>query len=172
MNCINHLLYPKQKIISDTEIKNKSTNPNNQTNKINPIITFKDTVSFTINITEGYVINISNDYSILVASKLPFIDSPLYRFIIKFNNLNTPDILGRYDERGVANMLQKVLANLLLNKVVTLSNLKFNKYNVIYADVYVKNLCVNNWIIEERYAVHESHIRPKNWLDFKLNGNR
>ena len=48
MNCINHLLYPKQKIISDTEIinptnpnnKTNPNNPNNKTNKVNPSITF------------------------------------------------------------------------------------------------------------------------------------
>lgn len=160
MNCMNFLFYPKQKINIDNEKQKQKQQ----------LIKIKDTIPFSVNLTEGYVVSISNEYSILIATKLPFNDSPLYRFIIKFNNINIPDVLGRFDERAIAELLKKDLIKILLNKIVTLKNVITNNYKVFFADVYINNLHVNEWIIQERFAVRESHIRPRNWLSYKLDG--
>jgi hypothetical protein len=158
---MNFLFYPKHKINIDNE---------KQKQKQQQVIKIKDTVPFSVKLTEGFVVSISNEYSILIATKLPFNDSPLYRFIIKFNSLNIPDVLGRFDERGISELLKKDLIKILLHKTVTLKNVITNNYKVFFADVYINNLHINEWMIQERFAVHESHIRPRNWLSYKLDG--
>jgi len=132
MNCMNFLFYPKQKInIDDTNSINSSTNSiNSSTNSINSttnsttnIIKIKDTIPFSIKITEGYVVSISNKYSILIASKLPFVDSPLYRFIINFNGITTPDNYNIFNQKNIGELLKTELTNILLHEVVILKKI-------------------------------------------------
>lgn len=155
----------KKNINNQINIKNIPVVPLNHN-----IITIKDTKPFTLGLTQGQVICVSNDYSILIACNIHSDNYTLYRFKIKFNNIVTPNVHGSYNEKILCNYAEKELTQLLLNKIVTLKNVNYKTYEEIFADVYVDNMCVNNWLINERYAV-KNYIKPDNWLIYKMSGN-
>jgi hypothetical protein len=152
-------------------IKIKECDKNEKSDKSETkIIKIKDTQVFKLPITTCQVISVSNDYSILVATQL-FDNGTLYRFIVRFNNITIPDRYGSFDERSISNFSKKELTHLLLHKIVTLKNINYYKYDELFADVYLDDLCINTWLINERYATTENNIKPVNWLSYKLNKN-
>ena len=135
---------------------------------------WEDTVEFTFPVQEGYVIKVYDGDTITIAAKLPYIESPLYRFPVRLNGIDTPELKGKTeDEKTAAKQARDALSHLILHKKVTLRNVQNEKYGRILADVYLDNLCINEWLIKERYAVKydggTKHI-PSSWLKYKIVG--
>jgi micrococcal nuclease len=137
------------------------------------IIKWEDTVPFTFPITGGQVIKVYDGDTITIASKLPFDASPLYRLSVRLNGIDTPEIKGKTaDEKQAAREARDALSNMILNKVVRLENIQSEKYGRILADVYLGDLHINKWLIENRYAVAYdggTKQRPDNWLEYRKN---
>ena len=97
--------------------------------------------------------------------------SPLYRFSVRLNGIDTPEMKGKDDdEREAAKNVKKVLSDMILNKNVTLKNVDTEKYGRILADVYIGDLNVNEWLIKEKYALPYdggTKTQPKSWLAFR-----
>ncbi len=51
-----------------------------------------------------------------------------------------------------------------VNKVVALKNLKTEKYGRVLADVYLGDLHVNQWLLDNKYAVEYSGGTKTNWV--------
>ena len=137
-------------------------------------IKWEDTVEFTFPIQEGVVIKVYDGDTITIAAKLPYIESPLYRFPVRLNGLDTPELKGNTDdEKTAAKQARDALSQLVLHKKVTLKNVQNEKYGRILADVYLDNLFINDWLIKERFAVKydggTKHI-PSSWLKYKIVG--
>ena len=139
------------------------------------VIKWEDTVEFTFPITCGRVIKVYDGDTITIASKLPFNDSPLYRLSVRFNGIDTPEIKGKTeDEKNAAKSARDALSNLILNKVVILKNIQSEKYGRILAEVYLDELCVNEWMIQQRYAVKYdggTKKSPASWVIYQMNGD-
>ena len=118
------------------------------------IIKWEDTTAFTIPITGGQVIKVYDGDSITIAAYLPIEKSPLFRFSVRLNGIDTPEIKGKNeDEKAAAKDARDALSNLILHKEVILKNVGTEKYGRILADVYLDDLCINDWLIKEQYAV-------------------
>ena len=139
-----------------------------------PVIKWEDTVEFTFPITCGRVIKVYDGDTITIASKLPFNDSPLYRLSVRFNGIDTPEIKGKTeDEKNAAKSARDALSNLILNKVVILKNIQSEKYGRILAEVYLDELCLNDWMIQQRYAIKYdggTKKTPTSWVTYRNNG--
>ena len=137
-------------------------------------IKWDDTVEFTFPIFGGRVIKVYDGDTITIASKMPFADSPLYRLSVRLNGIDTPEIKGKTeDEKTAAKQARDALSRLILHKKVTLRNVQNEKYGRILADVYVDNVCINEWLIKERYAVkYDGGTKqiPSSWLKYKIVG--
>jgi endonuclease YncB( thermonuclease family) len=137
-------------------------------------IKWEDTVEFTFPIQGGRVIKVYDGDTITIASKLPFNESPLYRLSVRFNGIDTPEIKGKSeDEKKAAKVAKEALLDLILNKYVTLKNIKSEKYGRILADVYLDDLWLNEWMIKECYAVKYdggTKITPTSWIKYRLTG--
>ena len=138
------------------------------------IIKWEDTVQFSIPIKSGKVIKVYDGDSITIAAKLPFDDSTLYRFSVRLNGIDTPEIKGKTpDEKEAAKHARDALSSLILNKNITLKNVDNEKYGRILADVYLGDLHINDWLIRERYAIRYdggTKKSPDSWLDYKQTG--
>jgi micrococcal nuclease len=145
----------------------------NSTQSSDHTINWEDTVPFTFPITEGQVIKVYDGDTITIASKLPFENSPLYRLSVRLNGIDTPEIKGKTpDEKQAALNARDALSNLIMNKVVELRNIESEKYGRILSDVYLGELHINQWLIENRYAVaysggNKAISTPSNWLEYK-----
>lgn len=126
-------------------------------NNMSTIIThikFEDTVPFVPPITSGQVIKVYDGDTITIASKLPYDGSPLYRFSVRLNGIDAPEIKTKSEEeKKLAQKAKEKMSDLVLGKTVILKNVQTEKYGRILADVYVENIHLNEYMIEQGLAV-------------------
>lgn len=136
-------------------------------------VKYEDTVSFVFPIKYGKVIKVYDGDTFTIAAKLPNTTGPMYRFSVRLNGIDTPEIKCKTDDEKIAaKQAKNALANLILNKYVTLKNIQTEKYGRILADVYVGELHVNMWLITEKYAVKYdggTKKSPESWLNYRNN---
>jgi endonuclease YncB( thermonuclease family) len=147
---------------------------NNWLNKLDKPIGWKDCLPFVPPIDRGIVIKVYDGDTITIASKLPYPDSPLYRFSVRLNGIDCPEIKGndKY-EKECAQLAKQEITDLILNKIVILKNVETEKYGRILADVYIGELHLNTHLLKKRLAVAYdggTKISPKNWMDYYSKG--
>jgi endonuclease YncB( thermonuclease family) len=137
-------------------------------------IKWEDTTEFTFPIKGGRVIKCYDADTITIASKMPYDESPIYRFAIRLNGIDTPEMKGKDvddNEKIAAHNARDFVSKLVLNKYVRLENIENEKYGRILADVYINDINLNELLIKERYAIKYdggTKIKPKCWLKYKL----
>lgn len=141
-------------------------------------VRWEDTVEFTFPITGGRVIKVYDADTITIASKLPYDASPLYRFSVRLNGIDAPEMKGKgvsEEEKECAIEARDFVFKLIFNKDVKLMNVQSEKYGRILADVYVEGYTVslNELLLEKRYAVKYdggSKKKPVSWRTYKNTG--
>ena len=130
-------------------------------------INYENTVPFVPPIAGGKVVKVYDGDTFTLASKLPNVDSPIYRFSIRLNGIDAPEIKGKTQaEKELAKKSRDALNKLIMNKFVRLENISIEKYGRILADVYVDNICVNEYMIDNNFAVKYdggTKNRPDDW---------
>ena len=105
-------------------------------------ITWEETLQFSIPIKSGRVIKVYDGDSITIAAKLPFDDSTLYRFSVRLNGIDAPEIKGKSEDEIIAATTAKnALEKLILHKYVILKNTNTDEgesSNSVGADVKYK----------------------------------
>ena len=138
------------------------------------IITWKDTVEYVSPITEGQVVKVYDGDTLTIAAKMPYENSPLFRFHVRLDGIDTPEIKGKTpEEKALAKEARDAISTICMNKTVTLKNVKNEKYGRILADVYCENVHLNEWLISQRYAVKYSggtKVSPSSWGEYKTSG--
>jgi len=148
--------------------KRKYSNKTIPTN-INP----KDIKTFIPEITEGRVIKCYDGDTITVAAYLPFKESELYKFSVRINGIDCPEITSKVEtEKQCALLAKTSVENKLLNNMIKLENVKTEKYGRILADIFLKNeptISIGKWLIDQKLAVKydgKKKISPENWLEY------
>lgn len=140
----------------------------------NDSIDWKDTVQFVPPVEKGIVIKVYDGDTITIASKLPYPESLLYRFSVRLNGIDCPEIKGKDEnEKQCAEIAKQEMNNLIMNKIVTLKNIQTEKYGRILADVYIDDLHLNNYMLEKRLAIaYDGGTKkcPKNWMQYYVTG--
>jgi endonuclease YncB( thermonuclease family) len=130
-------------------------------------IEYKDTSPFVYPITFGKVIKVYDGDTITIASKLPNTDGPIYRFSVRLNGIDTPEIRGKsVAEKELAIVVRDALRERIMHQIVELRNVANEKYGRILADVYIDNVSINDWLVEQNFAVPYTggkKMRPANW---------
>lgn len=161
--------------------KSKNSNQNHLHNSFNfydftedlKNIKYDNTQLFIPPIKQGLVIKVYDGDTITIASKLPYKESPIYRFSVRLNGIDCPEIKGsNEDEKKCAIIARDTVSELLLGKMIRLENLQTEKYGRILADVYLDKLHINNYLLEKHLAVKYdggTKIKPDNWLEYYSN---
>jgi len=111
-------------------------------------------IPFVPPITNGYVIKVYDGDTITLATRLPFDSSPLYKFSVRLNGIDTPEIKTKNpEEKAKAQNCKSALSTLCLNKMVTLENVSLEKYGRVLADVYCGGIHLNQYMVDNGYAV-------------------
>lgn len=136
-------------------------------------IKWEDTQEFTFPIEGGYVIKVYDGDTITIASKLPYAESPLYRFQVRLNGIDTPELKGKNvstEEKEMAKKARTFVERLILNKYVVLKNVKNEKYGRILADVYIGDDCVNELLLINGLAVkYDGKTKTSNFITININ---
>lgn len=121
-------------------------------------VEYSDTVPFVPPVKEGYIVKVYDGDTITLATRLPIVpveEQPIYRFSVRLNGIDTPEIKGKdYDEKEAAKRARDFLSSHVMNKMVTLEDVQLEKYGRILATVVSdagKNM--NKLMVEKRYAV-------------------
>lgn len=117
-------------------------------------INYKNTIPFVPPITEGKVIKVYDGDTFTIASKLPYNSSPIYRFSVRLNGIDAPEMKCKTNaEKLHAVKSRDALSSIILYKKIKLTNIKKEKYGRILADVYVDDIHINKWMIDNNHAV-------------------
>lgn len=145
-------------------VSNAKTNAKTKTNPPNKI-EWSNTLQFVPPINTGIVIRVYDGDTFTIAGNLPYDGSPLYRFSVLLNGID------RIEEKECAIRARKELDALIMNKTVTLKNVKNEKYGRILADVYVDNIHVNKHMIDKGLAIpYASEAKlTKSWFEIYKN---
>ena len=130
-------------------------------------IQYGNTVPFIPPIHFGKVIKVYDGDTFTIAAKLPNTDLPIYRFTVRLNGIDTPEIHGKTaHEKELAIAARDALYKLIYGKIIELRNTQTEKYGRILADVYIDNLHVNDWLIQQKFAIPYdggTKTRPNDW---------
>jgi len=117
-------------------------------------IKWSDTLQFIPPVNTGQVIKVYDGDTFTLAGHLPYDGSPLYRFSVRLNGIDCAEIKGKTEEeKSCAIRARTELDKLIMGKTVTLKNVKNEKYGRILADVFVGDLYVNQYMIDNGLAV-------------------
>lgn len=117
-------------------------------------IKYEDTIPFVPPVTSGLVIKVYDGDTITIASKLPYSGSPLYRFSVRLNGIDAPEIRSKNaEEKKLAIIAKDALSEKIMNKVITLENIAVEKYGRILADVVINGENMSNYMLQQKLAV-------------------
>lgn len=130
-------------------------------------VEYGDTIPFVPPIQYGKVIKVYDGDTITIASVLPNTTEPIYRFSIRLNGIDTPEIRGKtQEEKELAVQVRDALTDKIYGKMVELRNVGNEKYGRVLAEVYLDGENINQWLVDENFAVAydggKKH-RPANW---------
>jgi endonuclease YncB( thermonuclease family) len=145
--------------------QNQTDNNNdNQTENLYENITYSNTSAFIPKIDIGKVVKVYDGDTITVASKLPFIDSPIYRFSVRLSGIDTPELkTSNENEKKHAIIARDALSELINGKIVHLQNVSTEKYGRLLADIYIDDIHVNKWMIDQKYGVEYDGGTKQKW---------
>lgn len=114
-----------------------------------------NTVEFIPPFVEGQVVKVYDGDTFTIASLLPhYEDSPVYRVHIRMLGIDSPELKStNVGEKRIAKDAQTALSNLILGKWVKLRDTGNDKYGRLLANVYLGNLHVNQWMLDNDWAV-------------------
>ena len=129
--------------------------------------TWSNTVAFVPPVTNGKVVKVYDGDTITVASRLAIRNSPIYRFPVRLLGIDSPEIKGSTEnEKKLAKQSRDALHELLFDKHVILKNVTTEKYGRLLANVYINDIHVNKWMLDNKYAIEYdggTKSRPVNW---------
>jgi len=130
-------------------------------------VEYRDTVPFVPPIQYGKVIKVYDGDTITIASVLPNTTEPIYRFSIRLNGIDTPEIRGKtQEEKELAIQVRDALTEKIYGKMVELRNVGNEKYGRVLAEIYLDGENINQWLVDENFAVAydggKKH-RPASW---------
>lgn len=127
-------------------------------------ITWNETIPFKVPITNGFVLKVYDGDTITIASKLPFENSPIYRFSVRLAGIDTPEIKGKTEkEKNMAKDAKNKLETLILGKYILLKNINTEKYGRILADIYLEDIHINKWMVDQNLATNYDGGKKMSW---------
>ena len=118
-------------------------------------ITYKETEPFIPDIRFAKVVKVYDGDTITVAAKLPFENSPIYRFSVRLRSIDSPEIKGKSKkECDLAIEARDALHHLIYGKIIELRNNGKEKYGRLLADLYYNDIHINKWMVDNGYAIN------------------
>ena len=117
-------------------------------------VEYCNTLKYIPAVTYGKVVKVYDGDTITVAAYLDSDRSVIYRFSVRLNGINSPEIKGKTEnEKKLAKQSRDALYNFIYGKIIKLENISMEKYGRLLADVVCDGINVNTWMLENKYAV-------------------
>jgi len=142
-------------------------------NQINwAAVEYKDTVQFHPEITVAKCIKVYDGDTITIACGLPpyHPGNPVYRWSVRLRGIDSPEMRTKCaSEKKCALLAKQAMAAQVLDQLVTLENVSYDKYGRVLADVFVGGVNVTDALLAENLAVPYgggTKQTPDDWLEF------
>ena len=141
--------------------------------KPNPInwtdITYSSASPFVPDISIAKCVKVYDGDTITIVSALSA-DSYLYRWSVRLRNIDAPEMRTKCaNEKICAKLAQEAMSKQVLNQMVTLKNVGYDKYGRVLADVFVGEVNVTDSLLTQNLAVPYdggTKLAPSDWLEF------
>ena len=135
----------------------------------------KDLPLFIPPLKTGKVIKVYDGDTITIASKVPGLyNSPIYKFSVRLNGIDTPEMRTKdEDEKEIATLARDALSEKIMGKEIRLENIKTEKYGRVLCDIYLDQIHLNKWLIDQKYALPYdggTKVIPKSWKKYHNSG--
>jgi micrococcal nuclease len=118
---------------------------------LNPI-TYEETRPYIPQVSYCKVIKVYDGDTVTVASRMTGTNI-VYRFSVRLAGIDTPEMTSKNNiEKERAIFVRDRLHDLVFGRIVLLTNLSMEKYGRILADIYLDDLHVNQYMIDNKYA--------------------
>lgn len=129
---------------------------------------------FCPKLTEGYVCKVYDADTITVVSKLDFkTGDNFFRFSIRLLGIDAPELRTKNEiEKKISIEARDALRKIILYKVVRLETFETDKYGRLLCNVYYNGINLNQWLLDEHYAVsYDGGTKkvPDNWEEYRNN---
>ena len=135
-------------------------------------VSWQTTIPFVPPVYSGKVIKVYDGDTITIATRLPFPNSPVYRFSVRLLGIDSAEIKGKtFEEKACAVAARDALSAKIFGKMVVLKNVSTEKYGRILADVYLDNLHLNQWMLDQKLAVEYdggTKHKPAEWQTISI----
>ena len=120
----------------------------------------------------GRVIKCYDGDTITIATYLPLPESPLYKFSVRLDGIDCPEIRGKNEsEKECAKLAQKFVEDKLLGNIVKLENVKLEKYGRLLADVIFEGSSICDELVANKLAVkYDGGTKnvPEDWMHYHV----
>ena len=138
--------------------------------KIPKNLNIKELSQFYPDLNKGRVIKVYDGDSITVAARIPILkNNTIYKFNIRLNRIDTPELKTKNPiEKEYAIKIRDLLSEKIMNKMVNIKVLKTDKYGRCLAEVSYKKNNINDWLINNGYAINydggtKNEFNPNNF---------
>jgi endonuclease YncB( thermonuclease family) len=157
-----------------SSIHNNDTNHKKYTdNQINwAAVEYKDTVLFHPEITVAKCIKVYDGDTITIACGLPPYQTgnPVYRWSVRLRGIDSPEMRTKCaSEKECALLAKQAMADQVLDQLVTLENVSYDKYGRVLANVFANGVNVADALLAQNLAVPYgggTKQTPDDWLEF------
>lgn len=115
----------------------------------------------------GKIVDVYDGDSVKIVFLL-FENDPLklYKWTCRLINVDTPEIRTKnLSEKEFGIKVRDFLREKILNKMVKIKCYNFDKYGRLLVEIYLDNLCINNWLIESGYAKYYDGGKKSLWFN-------
>jgi len=125
-------------------------------------------------VSKGKVLNVYDGDTITIKA---YCDNDkkkqIFKFRVRLANIDCAELRTNNDEeKEVAIIAREKLKEKIQQQEVYLKNVKLDKYGRLLADVWHNNICLNEWLLEQRLAVKydgKTKKVPSSWKNYYLN---
>ena len=102
-------------------------------------------------IKEGKVIKVYDGDTFTIAS---IINNQAYKFSVRLRGVDCPEIKTQdSEEKEIANFVKEKIIEKIMNKIIFLEDIGYDKYGRILANVKYENEDISDWLLKNHYAV-------------------
>eukprot|EP01052_Picozoa_sp_SAG31_P000700 SAG31_NODE_20_length_34168_cov_33.651296_26_plen_234_part_00 len=136
-------------------------------------LNLKGVSAFVPPVSRGLVVKVYDGDTITVVAQLPFwghLAATPFKFSVRLNGIDTPEIKGKNaDEKEIAQKARDALSARIMGKDIFLKNVQTEKYGRLLCDIYLGKENLNQWMIQQRYALSYdggTKVIPKSWKKY------
>ena len=138
--------------------------------------TYNNLRPFVPEISEGKIIRVYDGDTVTIAArfKIDGVYVPkLFRYNVRLRGIDSPEMKTKNStEKSLALKSRDALTELIMDRMVRLENVEYDKYGRILANIITEDgINVSNWMISNGYAVEYdggTKHRPAEWTDVQI----